>query len=411
MQLFRTRQWRILAGIPFTLDAVLFIILIAICLIPAVRRRHNLQHTGWLVVGSGSLFFAWSAISALSHPPPSVVTSATYDIPNIFLIAPLLHGMLCMLAALCLALALGRHQRLGIVVAAGALILSGFVAWPRLVGVNRSWRFATALGGSATIHVVYLIATATLLGYCLTTHTKSANHDRRNTRFLTWALISLGPMGILATGSRAALLCLIAWLMALGLSRARHIVVLGVFAFTALWGILLLILPDLRHSLATEDPLRQANAASAWNWWTQDLGTVLLGNGSGQIWPWVVFDSGLVPSPGDGMIPTEHGPVLLSPHSTFLAAAVESGLVGLTLLLAIVGFMAARMFTTRRDLFSLILSASTLATSVAFLFDTYLIKEFSISFWWWLAVFVTFTRTPVERAYRNRGSCQQKHHK
>ena len=91
MQLFRTRQWRILAGIPFTLDAVLFIILIAICLIPAVRRRHNLQHTGWLVVGSGSLFFAWSAISALSHPPPSVVTSATYDIPNIFLIAPLLY--------------------------------------------------------------------------------------------------------------------------------------------------------------------------------------------------------------------------------------------------------------------------------------------------------------------------------
>lgn len=410
MQIFRTRQWRIAAGVPFTLDGLLFIGLIVACVVPAVRRRHDLHRMGWLVVGAGTLFFVWGALSALRHPPPTIVTSTPYEIPLSFLVTPQLHGALCMFAALFLALALGRYQRTGVVVAAGALVLVGFIAWPRLVGVNRSWRLATALGGSATIHVVFLVATAVLLGFTLTPPPATWSHRARFTRLLSWGLSFLGFVGVIATGSRAGLLCLIVWVMILGLSRARRAVTIGVIALACLWGVLLLLIPDLRHSLLTEDPLRQANAATAWSWWTQEIGTIIAGNGVGQVWPWVGFDAGLVPVPGDGMIPTPHGPVLLSPHSTVLAAAAESGLVGLVLLLVVMGLIAARGFTARRDLFTLVLSASTLATSVAFLFDTYLIKEFGISFWWWLAVFIVLTRTPVERVEGCSNPRQQQDH-
>lgn len=409
MQLFRTRQWRIIGDIPFTLDFLLFAGVIVVCLVPALRRFRDLCLTGWLVVGVGAFFFLYVLLSTLNHPLPSVFTSSLYEVPLPFLLAPPVHAMLCMLAALCLVLALGHHRRVALVTAAGALIVFGFIAWPRLVSVNRSWRLATALGGSATVHVAYLIATAILLGYCLTRH--SRGDPRQRWTPLLWVLTALGVAGVLATGSRAGLLCLVVWLLILALLRAHRLVMFGAIALALLWGVLLLALPDLRHSLITEDPLRQTNAASALGWWMQDLGTVLLGTGPGQVWPWVSFDAGLVPAPGDGMIPTDHGPVLLSPHSTLLAVAVESGLILLLVTLTIPAVMIARLVTARKDPFLLILASATLALSLAFLFDTYLVKEFSVSFWWWLAVFTIFVKTPPGPDGRGSRPGQQQHQK
>ena len=145
------------------------------------------------------------------------------------------------------------------------------------------------------------------------------------------------------------------------------------------------LVPSLRRLVSLSDPLREQNLISALSWWTRDWQTVVFGAGSGQVWPWFAIDSGLVAAPGERMVPTPAGQVLLSPHSTLLAVVVELGLVGALLagvMVAALGWLAVR---TRRDGFTAPLALALVAGLVAFLFDTYLLKEPGNAFWWWLA--------------------------
>ena len=115
-------------------------------------------------------------------------------------------------------------------------------------------------------------------------------------------------------------------------------------------------------------------------------------------WPWFAIDSGLVPAPGERMVPTPAGQVLLSPHSTLLAVVVELGLVGVLLAGAMVFALCKLTLRGREDAFAAPLALALLATLVAFLFDTYLFKEFGNAFWWWLAAgAVAVCCSPVER--------------
>jgi len=220
-------------------------------------------------------------------------------------------------------------------------------------------------------------------------------------------LVVLGVTGVLATGSRGGLLALVAWVVLLAVQllfgrngRQRR---LWPWLVTAGAGIgvavvVAVLFPSLGRLFSLGDPLREQNLFSALTWWTRDWQTIVAGAGAGQVWPWFAIDSGLVPAPGERMVPTPAGQVLLSPHSTLLAVVVELGLVGALLAGVMVFALCKLTLRGREDAFAAPLALALLATLVAFLFDTYLFKEFGNAFWWWLAAgAVAVCCSPVER--------------
>lgn len=340
---------------------------------------------------------------------PVVETSHLTVVPGSYLLVPLLTALLAMAAGLGLAMAADRrHLPVVLTWAAGALVVAGFVAWPRQVPVHRSLRLATALGGSASIHLVFLLAAAVGLGWYLRSRgTVRSVEGAAGPAWPGLVLVVLGVTGVLATGSRGGLLALVAWVVLLAVQllfgrngRQRR---LWPWLVTAGAGIgvavvVAVLFPSLGRLFSLGDPLREQNLFSALTWWTRDWQTIVAGAGSGQVWPWFAIDSGLVPAPGERMVPTPAGQVLLSPHSTLLAVVVELGLVGALLAGVMVFALCKLALRGREDAFAAPLALALLATLVAFLFDTYLFKEFGNAFWWWLAAgAVAVCCSPVER--------------
>jgi O-antigen ligase len=92
------------------------------------------------------------------------------------------------------------------------------------------------------------------------------------------------------------------------------------------------------------------------------------------------------------MVTTQWGPALNSAHSTFLQVLVELGLAGCLLLapviivpvIVLVRRLAPSLRRQTRPDPDVVPLVALVATIPAFLLDTYLLKNYGASLWWWL---------------------------
>lgn len=354
------------------------------------RRRAEVSRWGWLLMGCFVALIGYGLLSVLLHPGPTVTTSQVFEVSTVWVVLPLLTALATMAAAGGLVLAAEARLRPAIMATACAVLLvTAMISWPRQAVIHRSGRLATAMAGSATVHVVLLLVAAFAFGLLL-----ARWHPR-----LSLALAGLATLALVATESRAGMLALVTWivLIAIGWARVGHAHPMKLWPLWAACGAIagaVIAVAPLRRMVSFADPKRAQNLETALTIWTRGPETVALGAGSGQVWPWYAFDSGAVPVPGAGIHHTEWGDVLLSPHSTVLALLVESGLVGVVLGVGCLTALLATLWRSRRDPSRAVLGAALVASCVAFLFDTYLLKNFGVSLWWWLFAALVMTRDP-----------------
>lgn len=351
------------------------------------QRRDEVSRTGRLLLGLFGSILSYALVSSMvtTQPLMQKVLVARH-----YLVLPVVEACLTLLAAWGLVLAVPASRRRDWLWWGGAVLLvASLLEWPRMAAAQNSARLATGMGGAATVHVALLTTTALFVGAALQGH-------RRHT---SWALAGLGLVEVLATGSRSGLLCLmvaaallVVWALGRGMGRTIWWVVgVGV----ALVGVLMAVFPPLRRILSLGDDMRQQNVRTAWDVFTISWHNQLFGAGTGRVWPWLAFETGRLKILWRGQVTGEFGKQLTNPHSTFLAVAVELGLLCLLVLLAFCAVLVCRMVREWRDgqdTWAFVVAVGLVASLVANLFDYYLLKNFGVSVWWWL-VLATFLGT------------------
>ncbi|WP_022909039.1 O-antigen ligase family protein [Aestuariimicrobium kwangyangense] len=413
MQLFDLRRALVGPGwiwstflLGFTLSSVLLAVL-------AWPRLRQFGGGGWrtqqpaltVVVAGFTLLLGYALVSALvsgtpyptSRTAPDAVPPDTFAFaPMIYRLVPLVTAFVTMTTAVLAVLVtdpVRRLQRLWW--AAVVVVVSCYALWPRGVLVHRSFRMATGMAGSATLHLVLLLACGVLLGAAVSGHR----------RVLSAIGAGLAAVGVVLTGSRSGLLSLAVFIVLVGLwflgrVSARLVVALAVGGVVAA-GLLVAFVPYLQRLLSFSDEGRSANLHTSlrilghgWRQW-------VFGAGSGRVWPWYAFDARYWIQPWRSMVNSSQGRLLTNPHSVLLGVGVELGLVGLVLLaLVLVPLVIVLVRRWTRARRSGVTEASDLALLavvaglVAFLFDYYLLKNFAVSFWWWFVVAAALTSPP-----------------
>jgi len=199
-----------IAGVTMTLELPLFGFLALIAAPWAVARIRVMNRWVQVLAGVFTVLIVYAMVGIAWRASPVVETSHLTVVPGSYLLVPLLTALLAMAAGLGLAMAADRrHLPVVLTWAAGALVAAGFVAWPRQVPAHRSLRLATALGGSASIHLVFLLAAAVGLGWYLRSRgTVRSVEGAAGPAWSGLVLVVLGVTGVLATGSRGGLLAL-----------------------------------------------------------------------------------------------------------------------------------------------------------------------------------------------------------
>lgn len=263
-----------------------------------------------------------------------------------------------------------------------AVVGSAVAAWvvPVLTGAGWHLRPGLPLGGSSNSAVGLSLALAgTLVGA-----------RRWPTARLLWLVLSLAAAALVVqSASRAA------WVMALAVGLAalpmhrqwgwRRVALVAVPVGLVAPFVLLRI----RGSGALTYQARWDNTVSGLEAWSGSLGTVLLGVGPLQMWPWLPLERlwaglGVVGTP---LIESPTGAVLYHAHSTCTEALVEYGLIGFTALVVVLALTARRCGREIRQRGNLSLLAVVLLLALpAMLVELYLFRSFVSAFLWWLAV-------------------------
>ena len=375
---------------PWLWNSYLIVYLLAAlaCLVfavPAIRQApaRHFSRAGRVIMGSATALMIYSLISSAVAPRPRV---SYFYVPRAYLLAPTLTA----LATLLLAFAVVRilptrpaHQVLWW--PAVLTVACSFLQWPRSALVHHSPRLATGMGGSAVVHVPLLLATGIIMAAFL-----AGWH-----RWWSLGLSIVGVASVVLTGSRSGVACLVlaGVIVALQWLRSRRAwLVAGAVAVVT--GVLVAAVPMLHRLLNPTDELRAQNLETAMAVWTSTGKHVLLGIGSGRLWPWNAFDSHLLRTPWRGMVTTAWGPALNSSHSTFLQVLVELGLAGMVLLIPVVVVpivvLARRLWPSlrwaARPVPDVVPLSALAATIPAFFLDAFLLKNYGASLWWWLVL-------------------------
>lgn len=352
------------------------------------RRRRELSATALVTVGSFLLLVAYGLISLFLHAPPVVTTPGGGVMPRYYELIPLLSAGFTVVAGIGVVLSAERRLRLRILTAAGAASVAvAFVGWPFQSAHRGYIRLATGQGGAAIIHVMFLLIMS--LGL--------AQFARGSRPRMGIALVVGGLGALIATQSRGAFINIAAWigLIVVGWllthpKDAKRLWPLGAAAAAGL--IALPFIPGMNRITDLWDPKRAKNIDNALELWGGRPLDQVFGVGPGSVWPWPAYESGLYPMPKAGYAgyqPTEMGNVLLTPHSTPLQILVEFGIPGV-ILGAMMGIaLVMGWWQARTSLPRLIVASAVVACLVAFLFDTYLLRNFGISLWWWALVALT----------------------
>ena len=354
------------------------------------RRWRELPPTTLITAGAFLTLVAYGLVSLFLHPPPVVRAPGGGVMPRYYEVVPLLSAALTVVAGFGVVLTAERHLRLRILTVAGAAAVAvSYLGWPFQSAYRGYVRLATGQGGAAIIHVMFLLIMS--LGL--------AQFVRGSRPRLGIAIVVGGLGALIATQSRGAFINVAAWvgLIVVGLliSHPRDAKRLWPLGAAALAGLVALpFIPGIDRITDFWDPKRAKNIDNALELWgEQPIGQVF-GLGPGSVWPWPAYESGLYPMPEEGYAgfqPSDMGNVLLTPHSTPLQFMVEFGIPGVILgavmgIALLVGWWRARTTLPR-----LIVASAVLACLVAFLVDTYLLRNFGISLWWWALIALTAT--------------------
>ena len=366
---------------------------------PALRR---IPRPLWIILAAFAALLAYAAMTVwVSGPETWPIHQRTYAEgkplpPGVrpqqwdHRMVPLLTALVTMLAAVVVVLLVQARRRAWVMWwAAWVLLVTSLLGWPRAMAAHDSPRLASGMGGSAVLHVVFLLVLGLFLG--------AAAQGLRRWWSLAGAAVALGC--VLLTGSRAGLVTLAVFavlvLVWVGGRVSLKWSLLALAALVAVGAVLVAVTPFLRRLLNGGDQLRQENLATGWRLFISDWTHTVFGVGSGKLWPWYAYDARLLRPPYRGRVQTVEGIVQTNPHSVPLAVGVELGLVGLVLLAVIVVVLVVSLIRARRAAAGLGgvadgLRLAVVASLAAFAFDHYLFKNFGISFWWWVCLATVF---------------------
>ncbi|EFS92104.1 hypothetical protein HMPREF9607_01732 [Cutibacterium modestum HL044PA1] len=378
-------------------------------------RRHELGPAGRWILGGALGLMMWAIASASMCPLPRLGMEPVTR--SLLVMAPLT-AVVTLLAGLSVAagLTIGSSQRVVIERLwwpAVVMTCASYLQWPRAMKVHGSARLATGMGGSAVLHVALLLACGVLVAAALAGYQRVAS-----------GVLAVGALvAVILTGSRAGLACATLFVLGCAIGSVvwrRSWVARGAGHGRVVWGGLValavvvvgmvVLVPGLRRMLNPSDPMRSRTLRTGIEVWSSDLNHVFFGFGSGRLWPWYLYDSHARREPWRGLMMTEWGPTLTSAHSTVLAVLVELGLLGLVLLIPVLLVPVVELVRHLLDGIcssaEVVLRWAVVATLPAFLLDTYLIKNFGVSMWWWavaLSVVVWSDQRPPSTSRQNSG--------
>lgn len=274
-------------------------------------------------------------------------------------------------------------------VAGAALGASGvYLVITRLMTVTEG-RFALPLGPASASYLPITLCVAVVAGAAV---------SARGAARLAWgALVLVGCLLILVTDSRAGMgaLVVLVWVVLARSSRpgvTRVAVSMGGGLVAVVCA--LAYLRWQRPGAGATDGLRSEVYAQGLQAWGDGGWLMLIGRGSGAVWPWLAVEMKEVPTVShEIIIESPWGDMLYHAHSTPLGVLVELGLVGLVLLLISLGVVAAAAVVVLRDPAPQrwLPAAALLCTLPGMLLETFLLRGFPGAIVWW-AVALTVVR-------------------
>ena len=344
-------------------------------------------------------FLALLLLATLSLPLANHVASVQYDIPSATIPVPLAYlasplvsaGLTCLLAVLAVNLA-PPEQLFHIlwwfaVISAAATPVA--LIW-NAIHEDLFGRLETRLGGAAVIHTVFLLGISVCLGAVLQGH-----------RRVLSSLAALAHLlWFIASGARAGLISLGVFLLLMALpplinSVKRRPARLPFIAATTLVA-LTAFLFAAKHVLGNRgEDVTGGGRVETWSYGLHQvfssLPTLVFGTGYGVLWPWFAFETQALPQPGaHGTKQMPFGLTLSHAHNLYVAVFSELGLIGLGLLLITLGTTCWAWWRAR-GVVERTIAAGLVATLPSFFFDTYLIKNFPVSFVWWAVLAALLT--------------------
>ncbi|MGO4957463.1 hypothetical protein ACTQ49_09390 [Luteococcus sp. Sow4_B9] len=344
------------------------------------RRRHDVNGPARVLLASFALFIAWG-LGTIVRPWTDAAWALHVE-PR-YRAVPLLQAALVCSAAWGLVLAMGRRRSIeALWWGAVSIIVCTPFAWWRAVRNGEVHRLSTAMGGAAVIHVGLLLCAGIFLDAMV--------NGRRRMASAVLATVSVALA--VASGSRAGLLTLGLAVALLVLWSARagdaRRVLVGSGGLAVLLVLVSQVVPTSRRLFSLMDERRWENIVASSRILRSGFSEVVIGVGAGRVWPWLAFETGRLHKNWLGQRSTSVGHLLTNPHSIFLSAIVELGLVGLILL--VVMFVTLVLTVVRgwqqAGRVSQMPRIVLVATILSFFLDTYLIKNFAVSFLWWLVL-------------------------
>ena len=352
------------------------------------RRLGRIPLVAWVCVLAGLALFGWAALTTLWHDEVVWVGPRhnQYRVPTWLVLAPIVNATLAMLGGFLVMAVTPRAMRMRLLWRMSVLMVPlSVLGWVR-VSVTQgapSERLWTQLGNAAVYPVVLLCCLSIALAGLL---------NGQRVRVSQWVVVA-HLVFILLTGARGGIVAVVAFIVLLVVRLGRRHTGAGQrlrslppFVFV-LGGLAVVVATLSSPVLGRLD--QKSGRLSTWEAAVSaldgNISSWLVGLGSGRVWPWYAWESGWQGIPW-GKVTGPFGLVLYHAHSLFVTVMVELGVVGVLLLTAVVWPLAAR-WLRGGSTSSVVLITGACACLVAFVFDTYLFKNFSVSMVWWTTAF------------------------
>lgn len=206
---------------------------------------------------------------------------------------------------------------------------------------------------------------------------------------------------LLGLGSRAALILLAGYILALALMMKelkRKVITAALLAILSIGAAGLIYGRADTHRLQNfEDSFRRDTHETAWNIISSDgVLPLLVGQGYGSVWSWYRRDvlRGEWVAIGDNMILTGYGKSLYHSHSTLLELSVEFGLPGVAWLLYLFVKLLRLPFARGADTAWRAFTWAIVISLISLGFDLFIFKEPRVNAVWWLFTIAAFQLRP-----------------
>ncbi|MSS44790.1 O-antigen ligase family protein [Cutibacterium sp. WCA-380-WT-3A] len=365
------------------LFAVAALVLEALCIVRDVRgipAPCEWSRSLTLITCSFFAMLAWAAVSIPFHDHVIYDYSMgiTRGLPLYALVMPLAEATVTLLVAVfaCRLIAVsnveGALWRLSMLM---AIVNPIDLVREYAEGNTTGWRVSTKLGGAAIGHVVVLLALAVAVDAAM-----------RNRHRIASSMAAVSHLACIAvSGSRAGIISVALFVVGVVLfrrsRRTRKQWAITAASTIVASGVAIWIVSRARTG-SLVDPARARTWALAGRVMMDSPNHFLLGTGYGMIWPWFAVESTFMPESSHGLRLTHYGYTLPHAHNLIIQVAGELGVVGLVFLFVCLGTVIAVCVKGIRGGYTVV-SLGVLATMVAFLMDTYLIKNFPVALFWW----------------------------